>query len=135
MYNDYTYYIEVILWLISGILCFINLFNHYYSINFILGQNYIVVEQIALCCKKITNYQFGQLVKIELNCDLGYCVGQKYSYKIQFTININGNTSDILYLEDWDVKPIYTAEEIGYFNYIMNLHIRAKMMTQNYNQI
>ena len=137
MDNNSAYYVIAILWLICSILWFITLFNHYYSINFILGQNYIVVEQIAFCRKKITNYQFGQLVKIELNCQFldSVCCGGNYSYKIKITININGITSDILCFEDRDAKQIYTAEEIGYFNYIMNLHIRDKMMPQNYNQI
>ena len=95
------------------------------SINFILGPSYITVEEIG-CYKKVTNYQPGQLLKIELICQPSNYCNSNYLYRIIFKMR-NNDAKDKYFLEIYSKNQIYTPEEIGYFNYVMNHHIQTKM--------
>ena len=102
-------------------------FFNYYEINFILGENNITVEKQAIFRKKTINYISGQIQNVQLTCQFSQECEQLYRYKIDFTLNNNGTTSHVSYFKEACDSQIYTLEEIGYFNYVMNKHIQTKM--------
>ena len=126
-----------ILYLAIAIIYFIMLFIAPHTINFILGENIITVEEIAWLKKKITVYLPGQLISVQLICQLTQECGTQNNYKINFLINNNGVSSQVIYFEEKIIRSrhFYTPEEMGYFNYVMNKHIQTKMMVKNVNNI
>ena len=64
---------------------------------------------------------------MQLTCQFSQECEQLYKYKIDFTLNNNGTTSQVSYFKEANNSQIYTLEEIGYFNYVMNKHIQTKM--------
>ena len=106
-----------------------------HTINFILGENIITVEEIAWLKKKITVYLPGQLISVKLICQLTQECGTQYNYKISYFLNINGVSSQVAYFKEKKSRQFYTAEEMGNFNYVMNKHIQTKMIVKNVNNI
>ena len=64
---------------------------------------------------------------MQLTCQFSQECEQSYKYRIDFTLNNNGTTSQVSYFKEAYNSQIYTLEEIGYFNYVMNKHIQTKM--------
>ena len=110
--------------ILTGICAMIELCSNIKSVTFILGENDITVEENG-CNKKVTRYEAGQLSMVELTCQLAKNDCVKYSYKILFKMNNNAMDKNIL--EITGNNEVYTPEEIGYFNYVMNHHIQTKM--------
>ena len=119
-----------IIFLLVGILIMI---KGYYKISFLMRDNNLIIIQKALLCKKTNIYNPGDLEYIELkynfiveNIDKG--IRPMHRYKLDI-IKSNQNSESV-----FDVgqnKPIFTMEEIGYFNYIINEYIKNKMTINN----
>lgn len=93
-----------------------------------MGQNNLKVERKALCGKKIYNYNAGELLRVEFFYDFsrgdGVSEGDSHKYYI-WVFPLNGDTVKILHFP-FDF-PVFTSEEIEYFNYVINNHIQTKM--------
>ena len=124
--------IGIIFFLLTFFLFFYMLRNSIDSINFILGPNDITVEQIGCCKKIITKYEPGQLINIKLISHFNYNCGNNYISYISFKAYIDGIPLEINYFTETKSSQIYTPEEIGYFNYVINHHIQTKMRILNY---
>ena len=120
-----------ILILPMDVLFAILLFIYQHTISFILGSNDITVKEKTWLRTKITNYLPGQLVSAQLICTFSQQCQASYLYKFNFILNNNGNPSEKIYFEEAKPKQIYTPEEMGYFNYVMNKHIQSKMTVNN----
>ena len=110
--------------ILIGICAIVELCCNLKSVTFILGPNDITVEEMG-CDKKVTKFYAGQLSKVEITCQLAKNDCVKYSYKILFKMRNNAKDKNIL--EITGNNEVYTPEEIGYFNYVMNHHIQTKM--------
>ena len=136
IYFDYYYPLLFgIFELIYALGFFILMFRFFNTINFIIGENNITVEEIAWLRKKVTNYLPGQLKSVQLNGEIAYECQTVYKYRISFIVNNNGIYSEVDYFKEGKSSQLYTPEEIGYFNYVMNKHIQTKMMVKNVNNI
>ena len=100
------------------------------SIKFTLGENDITIEKQRCLMKSVTNYKPGQLINLKISTEILRECGSDaiYKYEIFLTLNENGASSPIYQFFDSSRIPIYTAEEIMYFNDIMFYHIQSKMM-------
>lgn len=130
-----TIIIGILVVLSSFVLFYALLSIYVHTINFILGPNDITVEEIAFCKKKITNYQPGHLSTVELTSYFSHGCRNKYNSYISFKMDGDGASLEKNYFCESKDSQIYTPEEIGYFNYVMNHHIQTKMMVQNEYQV
>ena len=128
--NDLILLILAIIEFLVAIIFLIFFIRFQHTINFILGENDITVEEISYCRKKITNYVPGQLIKVELTCEISNCnCITKYNHRVNF--KCNKSSEDKIYCdESFLFAPGYFNLEIGYFNYFINRHIQTKMMTE-----
>ena len=103
----------------------IMMFIGYYSVYFYLGDNTLTVTKKALCGRKVTLFGPGQLVSIELKHDITY-TGRDNLNNYQLDIISVGGATDTVFRVGQN-SPLFTYEEIGYFNYVINTHIQTRM--------
>ena len=108
----------------------------YHSVYFILNPNNIKVTLVAWCGRKSIIYESGQINQVIFNSTLTKSDKGKnfYNYEIIINQNIPGKDHELSLFDDGSKNPLYTEEEIGFFNYIVNHHIQSKLNNQN-NQI
>ena len=97
----------------------------YYSVYFTMGPNNLTVTKKALCGRSTRVYLPGELISVELTHDiLPTRDGRTFNY--QLNINTTNSGTDIAFRVGQS-SPIFTMEEIGYFNYVINFHIQNNM--------
>ena len=96
------------------------------SIKLTLGPNNITIVTKTCLIKSTKIFGVGQLTKLEIITQNNNGCCSKYKYKIISTQNFNDASSDVCLFSD-KVEKI-TQSEVEYFNYVMNHHIRTKMM-------
>ena len=111
-----------------GILIFCVQINDIY---FIKGPNSLTIVEKAFCRKYATFYDAGELISINVHYEYKYSIGAEGNggYVHQYIIEIvpkNGEPKNILNISSSSV--MYTKEEIGYFLYHLNTHIKNKMI-------
>ena len=115
-----------IIFIVIGILV---MFLGYYSVYFLMGENNLKITKKALIGKKVNIYEKGDLDYIEFKYN--FIVeqiekGRKPMHKYILTI-VKSNQETETPLDIGQNKPLFTVEEIGYFNYVINNHIQNKM--------
>lgn len=111
-----------------GMLLFCKMVNDIY---FIMGPNSLTIVEKALCGKETTIYAPGELISINVHYEYVYSTGgdgnggyvHHYIFEI---VRTNGKPRNILNISSSSI--IYTKEEIGYFLYHLNTHIKNKMI-------
>ena len=100
-----------------------------------MNPNLIKVLEKAWCGRKTTVYERGQITEIHFNSAINPGVKGEdvHIYEIRIFQNIPGKGPECLVFSDRYKKILYTEEEIGYFNYVMNHHIQTNMNMQNMN--
>ena len=117
--------IGTIFGVIFVLISFIMMFKGYYSVYFYMGPNNLTVIKKALCGRSTRLYLPGELTSIEITHDI-MATKNGSSFNYQLNINtVNGGT-DIAFRVGQS-SPIFTMEEIGYFNYLINFHIQNNM--------
>ena len=104
-----------------SLMCCCTMYN---SIFIVLGPNNLTVIQKAICNKKITIYNPGELERI----DFIYTKGKKNEAKNNYVLKIvrkNGSSDCIL--DVGSISILFTIDEIEYFLYTVNTHIQTKM--------
>ena len=94
-----------------------------------MGENNLKITKKALIGKKVNIYEKGDLDYIEFKYN--FIVeqiekGRKPMHKYILTI-VKSNQETETPLDIGQNKPLFTVEEIGYFNYVINNHIQNKM--------
>lgn len=105
------------------------MFRGYYTVYFYMGINDLTVTKKALCGKNTVVYGPGELISIELSHDVTHRrkKGKKRNmHNYQLDIETTNNGVNTVFRVGQSTK-LFTDEEIGYFNYIINLHIQTKM--------
>ena len=121
------------IFVILGILM---LCRSYISVYFILGPNNIKVVQKAWCGSKTTIYNSGQITKIIFALSMESFKNSPFmSYHVTIYQNIPGYPPEFMIFANGNKTPLYTEEEIGYFNYVVNNHIKKNMSMNNMNQV
>ena len=113
-----------ILFACIGIMLFFKMYNNIY---FIMGPNTLTVMKKAMCGKKTTIYNPGELLRVDFNYNYGYSSsdgGRTHNYSL-VVVQSNGNTDNIFTIGS--SARVFTNEEIGYFLYYINTHIQTKM--------
>lgn len=111
-----------------GMLIFCKQYNDIY---FIMGPNSLTIVEKALCGKQTTFYDAGELIRINVHYEYVYSSsgegngGYVHHYIIEI-VPKNGKPNNILNISSSSI--IYTKEEIGYFLYRLNTHIKNKMI-------
>ena len=110
-----------------GMVLFCKLINDIYLI---MGPNSLTVVEKALCGKETTIYEPGELIGINVRYEYVYTHregngGYEHHYIFEI-IRTNGRPRYILNISSGSI--IYTKEEIGYFLYHLNTHIKNKMI-------
>ena len=115
----------------STLIGFVMLFRWYHGYYFQTNPNNITLKEAAWCCKKSTIYLAGHISSI--NFDVKNNINKKgklwYSYSVTINQNIRFPQEQVIFLGA-DYSHLYTEEEIGFFNYIMNSHIRKNLKNQ-----
>ena len=111
-----------------GMLLFCKMVNDIY---FIMGPNSLTIVEKALCGKKTTFYDAGELISINVHYEYVYSSSGEGSggYVHHYIFEIvpkNGKPKYILNISSSSI--IYTKEEIGFFLYHLNTHIKNKMV-------
>jgi len=128
--NDFEFHYFFI-FLIIGVFTIIygikGFFDTRYKLDLVLGDNYIILNRKAMCCRKKTqNYQNNDLKEIKLECKSTKISDKDmtfYSYKheMEFILK-NGKTERIFYvLHD---QKLFNDEEVKYLLDIVNNHIK-----------
>lgn len=122
-------YFSLFLGIIFIILGILIMFRGYYCIYFLMGENNLKITKRALIGRKENIYEKGDLDYVEFKYN--FVVDQiengvKPMHKYTLTIVKSNKETDIP-LDIGQNKPLFTVEEIGYFNYIINNHIQNKM--------
>ena len=102
------------------------MFKGYYSVYFYMGPNTLTVTKKALCGKSTRVYMAGELVNIEMTHDITYNTKGGAIFNYQLNINSTNSGTDIAFRVGQS-SPLFTMEEIGYFNYVINFHILNNM--------
>ena len=123
-----------ILGFIFAILGLLMLCKSYHTAYFILNPNNIKVTEVAWCGRKSTIYGRGEINEIYFNSALS--PGNKgediHIYEIRIVPSNPGKPNYLVFADKYK-NTLYTEEEIGYFNYVMNHHIQTNMNMQNMN--
>ena len=111
-----------------GMFLFCKMVNDIY---FIMGPNSLTIVEKALCGKETTNYEPGELISINVHYEYVYSTsgegnGRYVHHYIFEIVRTKGKPINILNISNSSV--IYTKEEIGYFLYHLNTHIKNKMI-------
>jgi hypothetical protein len=105
----------------------------FHNIFIVLGPNNITVIQKAICNKRITIYNPGELERIEFTYNKtrsrntgkrsrGYTTMHNYNIK---AVRKNGSSDSILNVGSSLI--LFTQDEIEFFLYTVNTHIQTKM--------
>ena len=97
--------------------------KNYYSIYFIMGDSALTMIKKALFRRKTKIFRFGELHSIELK---EIVAKGKRSFHYVLDVTYTNMSSQTEFHEDSGV-PLFTHEEMGFFNYIINRHIQTKM--------
>ena len=101
-------------------------YKMYNSVYFILGPNTLTVTKIALCRKRSTIYNPGDLRKVEFKHNFSPDRDGNYLHNYAlFVVEANKNINNIFYFGS--SFQVFTNEEINYFLYHINTHIQTKM--------
>ena len=96
----------------------------YYSVYFTMGPNNLTVTKKALCGRSTRVYLPGELISVELTHDiLPTRDGRTFNY--QLNINTTNSGTDIAFRVGQS-SPIFTMEEIGYFNFKITNFLHGK---------
>ena len=102
----------------------------YHSVYFFLGVNDLTVTKKSLCGRNTTIYGPGELISIELSHYTTHKSGRKlktrktmHNYQLDI-VTTSGNERVFKVAQN---KVLFTYEEIGYFNYVLNSHIQTRM--------
>ena len=111
-----------------GMFLFCKMVNDIY---FIMGPNSLTIVEKALCGKETTFYDAGELISINVHYEYVYSSGGEGNggYVHHYIFEIvpkNRKPNNILNVSSSSI--IYTKEEIGYFLYHLNTHIKNKMI-------
>ena len=94
-----------------------------------MGPNTLMIMQKALFRKKIITYNPGEIERVDLNYSSGYeYVKNRRRYMHNYSLDVvlkNGKTNNYYNLSSSSKE--FTNEEIAYFLYFINSHIRTKM--------
>ena len=106
----------------------------YHSVTFVLEPKSIKVTESAWCGRKTNVFGSGQITQILFKSEY-MTVNDKpyYSYKIIIFQNIPGSVAENHIFGIGYKSVLYTDEEMGYFNYVMNHHIQTNMNIQIMN--
>ena len=114
----------------GGIVLFLvgimSLYRMYYEFIFVIGPNTLTLTKKALCAKETTIFYPGDLRYIEFN---------QHSYRHRYEIILfkkkdSNSLSDIQFLfQTKNICVYFTSEEIIYFVYTINNHIKINMKT------
>ena len=131
--SGFISYFALILGIILLLMGILIMAKGYYKINFIMGQNDITIIKVALIGKKKEFYGPGELEYIELKYNfVPENLNEGIKLMHRYVLNIfKSNQENNIILDLGQNKPIFTMEEIGYFNYIINEHIQNKMIAHN----
>lgn len=118
---------------IFTILGILMLCKAYYGYYFQINPNNIRVTEIAWCGRKTTIFAAGQITSIDFQVERGRNHRGKtfYSYSISIYQNIPGLPEKNVIFSDGHQTRLFTEEEIGFFNYIMNHHIQTNLTIHN----
>ena len=106
----------------------------YHSVTFVLEPKSIKVTESAWCGRKTTVFGSGQITQILFNSEYKIMNGKPFhSYKITIFQNIPGEVPENNIFGSGYKNVLYTEEEMGYFNYVMNHHIQTNMNIQIMN--
>ena len=97
--------------------------KNYYSIYFIMGDSALTMIKKALFRRKTKIFRFGELHSIELK---EIVAKGKRSFHYVLDVTYTNMSSQTEFHQDSGV-PLFTHEEMGFFNYIINRHIQTKM--------
>ncbi len=131
-YSDgFISYFSLILGIIFLLIGILIMFKGYYLIYFLIGENNLTIIKKALIGKQKNIYEKGQLEYIEFKYNFvidDIEKGRRPMHKYILTI-VKSNQEKETVFDIGQNKPLFTVEEIGYFNYIINNHIQNKMST------
>ena len=124
--NNFVVSIVGLIFFVVGIVLFFKMYNNIY---FIMGPNTLTVMKKAICGKKTTMYNPGELQRVEFNYNYSYSHssnggGYMHNYSL-IIVPTNGNVDNIFSVGS--SSPVFTTEEIDYFLYYINTHIQTKM--------
>ena len=98
----------------------------FHTLFVVLGPNNITVIQKAICNKRITIYNPGELERIDFTYTPSQGKGKKTLHEYALSaVRKDGKTERILYLDSKSIR--FTQDEIEYFVYTVNTHIQTKM--------
>ena len=118
---------------IFTILGIIMLCKFYFGFYFQINPNNIRVTEKAWCGRHTTVYGSGQVTSINFTVDSRTDNKGKvyYTYSIAIYQNIPGFPEKNVVFSDSHQTRLFTEEEIGYFNYVMNHHIQTNLTMHN----
>jgi len=103
----------------------------YHTVFFLMGANDLTITKKALCRTETTVYGPGELLSIELSHDITHRTSRKsrrmrkiHNYQLDIVTSDN-SVSQVFRVGQ--SSPMFTPEEIDYFNYVINFHIQTKM--------
>lgn len=97
-----------------------------YLVNLELGDNYLIAQKKSICCKnKVTNYQKGDLIRLEFTHKTQKKENDTIHYYKLFLI-LKGDKKKRLFHTN-SKSNMFTEEEIKYLLYYINNHIAKKM--------
>ena len=101
----------------------------YHSFYFVLNSDNIKLICVARCGRKSIVYRSGQITQVIFTSSLSLDTKGKniYKYELKIQQNIPGEDSEFIVFGESSGDLLYTEEEIGFFNYIMNHHIQSKL--------
>ena len=95
-----------------------------------MGVNDLTVTKKSLCGRNTTTYGPGELISIELSHYTTHKSGRKlktrktmHNYQLDI-VTTSGNERVFKVAQN---SVLFTYEEIGYFNYVLNFHIQTRM--------
>ena len=107
---------------------------NYYKVCFQINPNNIRVREVACCAWRTKVYDPGQITSIDFSVNRGNEFGTgdyRYHYSIAIYQNIPDQHVKKEVFSIADDNQLFTNEEIGYFNYVMNRHIQTNLNGQN----
>ena len=102
----------------------------YHTVFFLMGVNDLTVTKKALCRTETTVYGPGELLSVELSHDITHRTTKKGRRRRMHNYQLDIVTSDNSVSQVFRVgqnSPMFTPEEMDYFNYVINFHIQTKM--------
>ena len=103
----------------------------YHSVYFVMGPNNLTVSKKALCGRSTTIYGPGEIISIELRHYTKHKTGRKLKTRKtihHYQLDIFKASGNEIVFNVGQNGILFTNEEIGYFNYILNFQIQTKMI-------